>query len=245
MAERIVRLGLIYPTGGGEFEYYQLAEETDYRIRPIVVAARLYGDDFDHDPPALSRTGQPESLCLTARSFLPLSPDSVMWACTSGSFIDGRAHAERQAEALTETTGVPASSTSLAFAHASQALGLTKVSLLGSYIEPTVQAFVGFLGEFGLGLEGVVALGAPGGRDAFQFSRDKMLEAARSVDTPESQAILIPDTAMACLHLVEPLEAELGKPVLTANQVTIWEGLRLAKALEPLAGYGRLFAETA
>jgi maleate cis-trans isomerase len=220
MAERIVRLGLIYPTGGGEFEYYQLAEKTDYRIRPIVVAARLYGDDFDHDPPALSRTGQPESLCLTARSFLPLSPDSVMWACTSGSFIDGRAHAD-------------------------QALGLTKVSLLGSYIEPTVQAFVGFLGEFGLDLEGVVALGAPGGRDAFQFNREKMLEAARAVDKPDSQAILIPDTAMACLHLVEPLEAELGKPVLTANQVTIWEGLRLAKALEPLEGYGRLFAETA
>ena len=38
------------------------------------------------------------------------------------------------------------------------------------------------------------------------------------------------------------LERVLGKAVLTANQVTIWEGLRLAGASLTVVGHGRLLA---
>ena len=41
--------------------------------------------------------------------------DSLMWACTSGSFVFGWEGAHRQVEALAEATGLPTSSTSLAF----------------------------------------------------------------------------------------------------------------------------------
>jgi len=34
-----------------------------------------------------------------------------------------------------------------------------------------------------------------------------------------------------------------GKPVLTANQVSVWEGLRLVGATEPRSGLGALFAK--
>jgi maleate cis-trans isomerase len=37
----------------------------------------------------------------------------------------------------------------------------------------------------------------------------------------------------------------VGKPVLTANQVSIWQGLRLAGAAEPRSGFGALFAGAA
>jgi maleate cis-trans isomerase len=33
----------------------------------------------------------------------------------------------------------------------------------------------------------------------------------------------------------------VGKPVLTANQVTVWAGLRLAGVFRPQGGLGRLF----
>jgi maleate isomerase len=50
----------------------------------------------------------------------------------------------------------------------------------------------------------------------------------------------MPDTAVAAFALIEPLESELGKPFLTANQVTVWDALRLAGWREPVPGYGRL-----
>jgi maleate cis-trans isomerase len=238
----ITRLGIIYPTGGGEYEYYKFAEALDYRVRPMVVCAQSYGEDFGHDPAALRRTGSLESLERTAKSLLPLDPDSAIWACTSGSFIDGRAFAEAQVEMIARVVGCPASSTSLAFIHALEALGIDRVAVLGSYIEVTTRAFTVFLDEFGIGIERFKALGAPGGQDAFDFSREMMLAGARGVDTSGAGAILIPDTAMATMHLIEPLEKELGKPILTANQVTLWDSLRIAGAGRPMPEYGRLFA---
>ena len=41
---------------------------------------------------------------------------------------------------------------------------------------------------------------------------------------------------------VAALEHALGKPVLTANQVSAWEGLRLAGVSCACAGLGALFA---
>lgn len=241
MNDGITHLGLIYPAGGGEYEYYQFAEALDYRVRPLVVCAQSYGEDFGHDPAALRRTGSLASLERTARSLVPLVPDSAIWACTSGSFIDGRAHAEAQVEMIARVVDCPASSTSLAFAHALEVLGIDRVAVLGSYPEVTTRAFTAFLGEFGIVIERFKWLDAPGGQDAFDFSREMMLDAARGVDAPGAGAILIPDTAMAAIHLIAPLEEELGKPILTANQVTLWESMRLAGAARAMPGYGRLF----
>jgi maleate cis-trans isomerase len=49
---------------------------------------------------------------------------------------------------------------------------------------------------------------------------------------------------MHTARLIERLEAELGKPVLTANQVTLWQGLRLAGLAVPTPRLGTLFART-
>jgi maleate cis-trans isomerase len=45
---------------------------------------------------------------------------------------------------------------------------------------------------------------------------------------PDAEAVLVPDTALHTIDAIEALEQEAGKPVLTANQVSAWEGLRLA-----------------
>jgi maleate cis-trans isomerase len=47
---------------------------------------------------------------------------------------------------------------------------------------------------------------------------------------------------MAAFGLMRRLEARLGIPVLTANQVTLWQALRLAGARVFTDQYGRLFA---
>ena len=54
-------------------------------------------------------------------------------------------------------------------------------------------------------------------------------------------AVLLPDTALHTVAFLDDLEVAVGKTVLTANQVTTWEALRLAGALQPQEGLGRLF----
>jgi maleate cis-trans isomerase len=57
--------------------------------------------------------------------------------------------------------------------------------------------------------------------------------------------VLVPDTALHTIAGLETLEAAVGKPVLTANQVSAWEGLRLAGAGPVPHGPGRLFGALA
>jgi maleate cis-trans isomerase len=45
------------------------------------------------------------------------------------------------------------------------------------------------------------------------------------------------------LQIVDRLEATLGKPVVTTNQVSLWAVLRLAGCTMPLSGWGRLLRE--
>ena len=50
----------------------------------------------------------------------------------------------------------------------------------------------------------------------------------RDADSPDAQAVFASCTNLPTYDLIAPLEAELGKPVLTANQVTLWAALRQA-----------------
>jgi maleate cis-trans isomerase len=52
----------------------------------------------------------------------------------------------------------------------------------------------------------------------------------------------VPDTALHTVRSLAALEQAVGKPVITANQVSVWEGLRLAGREAPRrAGLGSLF----
>jgi maleate isomerase len=52
----------------------------------------------------------------------------------------------------------------------------------------------------------------------------------READSPDAEAVFVSCTNLPTYDLIAPLERELGKPVLTANQVTMWSALRLAGA---------------
>lgn len=75
------------------------------------------------------------------------------------------------------------------------------------------------------------------------WGRDEVLALARAVDGPDIQAILLPDTALHTAGHITDLEKELGKPVLTANQVTVWEALRLADRKVNAPALGALFTK--
>jgi maleate cis-trans isomerase len=195
-----------------------------------------------HEIEALLDTGSPERLREGASRLAPLAPDAAMWACTSGSFVYGLEGARRQAAAVADQLGVPVSSTSLAFAAAIAELGLERVAIGATYPDDLADRFRTFLGGAGVR---VVALGTLGIMEASEggtLSREQVLHLARANRHPDAQAILLPDTALHTMEWLGELQAIAGVPVLTANQVTIWQGLRLsghpAGSLDPLEAFG-------
>ncbi|WP_330249342.1 maleate cis-trans isomerase [Nocardia sp. NBC_00565] len=233
------------PTVG--FIYPDHAAEDDYPLAAAVLGARLpvahiYGTDL-HAIPELLDLGSPDKLRHGAELLAPQQPDAVVWACTSGSFVYGPEGARDQARALADAAEVPASSTSLAFVAAARALDVRRVAIAASYPDEVARLFVEFLADAGIEVVSLSSAGIDTAAEVGTLTPAQVRELAVTNDHPDAQALLIPDTAMHTLAVLPELEAALGKTVLTANQVTIWEGLRLVGSTAPAASLGTLFAE--
>lgn len=240
-------VGIIYPGHAAEDDYPQLeqrlAESPDAPQVHLPVVISTIGVD-EHTPEALLETGSHERLTVAAdRLLTDEAPDALVWACTSGSFVYGWQGAHEQAKKLQEATGVPATSTSLAFARAAQALGVTRVAVPASYPDRLAAHFRQFLADAGVEVIAFDAQGIFTASEVGHMHRDEVLEMIRSTDVAEADAVLVPDTAMHSLAWIEDFESTLGKPVLTANQVSIWEGMRTAGVDSPqLPQLGALFS---
>jgi maleate cis-trans isomerase len=168
--------------------------------------------------------------------------DSVVWACTSGSFVFGWDGARAQVEALGAVAGVPASSTSFAFVDACARLGVSRVAVGATYPDDVAERFVAFLGAAGIEVLSLSAKGIVTAAEVGTLPKETVLEFAAAADHPDAQAVLLPDTALHTIGLLDALDARVGKPVLTANQVSVWQGLRLAGADAVRQGFGALFS---
>lgn len=239
------RLGFLYPRGGSAFEYYRFAEHFDDNLRCYVIGGmQAHGGEKTHYPGPLHAMGAVENLRYATRSMRPLDVHAAIWCSTSASFIGGLDWARQQAAGLGAILGAPASSTSLAYADAIRAMGIARVAVLASYPQEVTAAFRRFLGECGIEVTDDLHLDADRGEDAYDFPMSFLIEKAGTLDLSRAQALLVPDTAMAAFDLMRHLERSLGIAVLTANQVSIWQCLRLAGARVRTAEFGRLFAET-
>lgn len=239
-------VGIIYPGHAAEGDYpaYEAtlnhdAETPSVRL-PVVIST--IGVD-EHTPEALLETGSHPRLSEACSRLLDEQRvDSVMWACTSGSFVYGWEGAHQQVQRLEAETGLPTSSTSLAFARALDALGVSRVAVAASYPTELARHFETFLAAAGAEVVGFTAHDIFTAGQVGTMGREEVLALIRGAEVAEAEAILVPDTAMHSLAWVADLEATAGKPVLTANQVTVWEGMRIAGVAAPrLPRLGALF----
>lgn len=233
------RLGFLYPGFAAEDDYPRLAERLGAPIEIELVHTSV-GEDA-HRVDALLDLGSPARLLAGAEALRGRRVDAVMWACTSGSFVYGWSGAHRQVAELEEALGVPVSSTSIAFAGAARALGVRKAAVAATYPDDVSREFTTFLAEGGVE---VVRLGSHGivtAEEVGRLGREAVVEIVRRNDHPEAEAVLVPDTALHTADWLEELEAAAGKPVLTANQVTVWQALVLAGHEPAAPGLGTLF----
>ena len=71
--------------------------------------------------------------------------------------------------------------------------------------------------------------------DIWTVPYDVTVELVRATDTADAQAVFISCTNLPTYDVIATLERDLGKPVLTANQVTMWSALNVIgrKAVGP------------
>ncbi|WP_416974959.1 decarboxylase [Streptomyces sp. 4F14] len=206
-------LGLLVPGEDAEDDYPRLEQLLGSDVRIDLIRADPAGDPPDR---LAARTGE---LRLAGA-------DSVVWASTTGAVAAGWEGANGQVRVLARTAGLPASSTAFGFVHAARELGVTRVAVVTAHEDA---AFTAFLRAGGVS----VICTAPLGED--------LAASVHPAAHEDAQALVLPDTSARTVSRLAALERQLGKPVLTAHQVTAWEALRLTDRRVNAPELGTLF----
>lgn len=178
--------------------------------------------------------------------------DLIVFGCTSGSFSEGKGHDEKIIQELEEATGIPALATSTAVIKALKALSVRSFALCTPYSEELNVREKEFFEAQGFKVTAMVGLGLVKKTPLFPIASRPIshvglqepyisYKLARTVNSPEAQAIFVSCTNFRSLEVIEKLENDLGKPVISSNQATVWAALQFLSVYESLPGAGSLF----
>jgi maleate isomerase len=173
------------------------------------------------------------------RDLMSVESLAVAYACTSGSFIRGL-RGELDLCAAMRSVGAPYGVTaSGAMLEALRHLGVHRIAVATPYVEEVTARLRGFLAEAGYEVVGSAGLGLGGG--IWKVRYPEVAELVLAADRPDAEAVFVSCTNLPTYDVIAPLETWLGKPVLSANQVLMWDLLR-AIGLEAV-GPGRLLCK--
>jgi maleate isomerase len=157
------------------------------------------------------------------RDVLTPEPRVVTFACASGSFVRGAA-GERLLTGSMLAAGAPAATTtSGALVDSLRLIGARRIAVVTPYIDAVTERLIGFLGEHGVEVVSSVGLGLLS--HIWKVGYGEIVAAVSAVDRLDAEAVFISCTNVPTYDIIAPLENRLGKPVLTANQVTMCSAL--------------------
>lgn len=173
--------------------------------------------------------GKPSVVARSARSLLSIEPHSVLYACTSGSFIRGVAGEAELREAMSLAGCANPVTSSGAAMDALRLSGARTVSIVAPYSGALTRRLADFVEESGFDVVSTHYLGLHRGIAA--VSQSTILDLVRQTAGSGADAVFVSCTSMRTFGIVAQLEAELGVPVFTSNQVSLWAALAGAGAL--------------
>jgi maleate isomerase len=185
---------------------------------------------------ALARgVGTPSVVAKATKALSSVKPAVTLYACSSGSFVDGLAGEERLRRCMLDAGARRAVTSAGAMLEALPAVGAERVAVATPYTRALTGKLVDFLEEAGFQVTSSQFLGIS--TNIAGVSRRTVGELVRDARDPSAEAVFVSCTALRTYGLVAELEQELGCPVLTSNQVSLWAALKAARPelLDPAA----------
>ncbi|MBU5434049.1 arylmalonate decarboxylase [Pseudoflavonifractor sp. MSJ-37] len=167
--------------------------------------------------------------------------DVILFGCTSGSCIKGFGFDKECIERIERASGQQGLTTSTAVLEAFHALGLKKTVVMTPYPEDTNQAEKKFLEDNGLEVTSITGVGFNRVGEFSHPSKYFLYREAKKLRTEGAEVFFLSCMGLATMELVQVLEEDLGMPVITSHQASLWACLRHSRVNDKLPGLGRLF----
>ena len=197
-----------------------------------------------------------DDLLRGSQQFAAMQLSVVVIGHSSSSFVGGKGWDEVVVDRLSRTPGLNAIVTTngldtLAALHASDVRRPFLV-MPPWYNDETVAAGVRYYQDHGLEPSGHLSFDpGPKWRDlpvgdltrrglGFEQDVESLYEQIKASCPSTADGVLIAGTGFRCVAILEALEQELKRPVISANQASLWRCLKLADVEIDVSGYGNV-----
>ena len=169
--------------------------------------------------------------------------DLIAECCTVSTLIKGLEFEENMIRDFEDAAGgTPVITATSSILRAFGQLGLKKIVIAHPYpdefdkweIKYFSDSGIEVLASKGMGIADVVELAKPSPEEIYRF--------ARSAWMPEADGLFISCLNFRAQGAIQALENDLGKPVVTSCQATLWNILRTVGVKEKIPGYGQLLS---
>jgi maleate isomerase len=164
--------------------------------------------------------------------------DVIAFGCTGGSFIGGRGYDKKIIQEIERATKTPGTTTTTAVVEALKELKIRKLTLATPYEEWLTRKEVEFLEDEGFSILSAGGLGLVDGDST--YPPKKIKEFVKKLHVSETDGIFISCTNFRAVDVINDIEEELDKPVVTSNQATLWMMLKMVNVGTPIYNYGKL-----
>jgi maleate isomerase len=227
------RIGLMVPSSN------TTVEPEFYRALPRGVTlhtARLYLTRIA--PESILRMVQ--DMETQAKLLASADVDVIVLGATAPSFLNGLGYDRELIQKIEAATGKKATTTSTALIEALRHVGARRVALGSAYDEKVNGIAKTFLEASGIEVLAMEGLGLVDNLVVGRLGSGTAYDLALEVNRPEADAIALSCTNWQTMDVIERIEHNTGKPVVSTTQATIWAALRAIGYNEAIAGYGRL-----
>jgi maleate cis-trans isomerase len=235
------RIGVLVPPGN------PTVEPELYRMSPRGVSVHFARLDSTESASAPGAGGMEdrtrayvESLPGPARTLAAVNPAVVVLAFTAASYANGFKNEETLSDRIAALTGTRALTAAQAILAALSRFRVRKLALGTPYPESISALGKAYWEAAGFEIVGYRRLA--GVENIYDESEERAYRLAREADAPGADAVLLSGTGLPTIGVLEVLERDLGKPVISSNQASLWRALDLAGVRESISGYGLLLS---
>ena len=180
-----------------------------------------------------------------ARQLATAKVDLIVQCGAPGTFLQ-QSNADPDADVvaqITQATGIPAITMMAAMVDGLRALQAGSVAVGTIYTDQVNAVLARYLEARGIKVKAIQGLQITDPFEASVHDADSAYRLGRAVHkaAPQADAILISCGTYRTFEVLQYLEMDTGKPVVSSNQATLWRALRFLGLRDVIPNLGRLF----
>ena len=177
---------------------------------------------------------------VAAKRLAEQGAQEILFACTSGSLINGVGWDRVLAERIERASGVSGTTTTTAVLTAFRALDAKTIAIGTPYIAEVDERERAFFEQVGFTVARIEGLGCYTDPEIGALAPETIIALAERVNRPAADVVFLSCTSLNVAQEIDRIEEVIGKPVVTSNQASAWL-LMQRQGIEPLPGlFGKL-----